>query len=56
MNLIAVLIDIDNEVICAYGPFPSTPAFRKWAEINLRHVEYHRYEIVGLVGVTEDKG
>lgn len=55
MNLVIVLIDVDNQVINAYGPFESSHTIVKWVERYLRSVEYHRYEIVRLVSVTEDK-
>lgn len=58
MNLIAVLIDEDGSIITSYGPFSSHTAIYRWSEEFLRGsgIEYYRYEIVGLVDVTEDKG
>jgi hypothetical protein len=61
--LIAVLIDEDGNVLSAHGPFPSSVALRVWADRELIQsinksdkIEWHRYEEVKLVGVTEDKG
>jgi hypothetical protein len=58
MNLIAVLIDEDGNNMSAYGPFPSYDAIYKWNEEFLRDsgIDYWRYEIIKLAGVTEDKG
>tara|TARA_R110000868_G_scaffold226392_3_gene478958 strand:+ start:191 stop:367 length:177 start_codon:yes stop_codon:yes gene_type:complete len=58
MNLIAVLIDEDGGIIASYGPFSSHIDIYRWSEKFLRGsgIKCYRYEIVGLVGVTEDKG
>jgi hypothetical protein len=59
MNLIAVLIDEDGNILSAYGPFPSSEALRRWTEASLKRndrTEYWRYDEIRLVGVTEDKG
>jgi hypothetical protein len=58
MNLIAVLIDEDGGIITSYGPFSSHTAIYRWSEEFLRGsgIKCYRYEIVRLVGVTEEKG
>ncbi len=59
MNLIAVLIDEDGDILGAYGPFLSSEALREWANnelLKIDRLEWWRYEEVRLMGVTEDKG
>jgi LSD1 subclass zinc finger protein len=61
MNLIAVLIDEYENILCAYGPFPSSEALREFVETSLKFVRGSEVNCwscqeVTLVGVTEDKG
>ena len=56
MNLIAVLIDEFENILCAYGPFPSSEELRKFVETSLKEVHYWSCKEVTLMGVTEDKG
>jgi hypothetical protein len=56
MNLIAVLIDEYENILCAYGPFPSSEALREFVETSLKELHYWSCQEVTLVGVTEDKG
>lgn len=59
MKFIAVLLNEDGEILSAYGLFLSEQELRTWAESSVRRntvTDYWRYQIVRLVGVTEDKG